>query len=392
MGLIQAALGAVTGTLADTWKDYFVCDAMDNNTLMVKGTKKGKGLFDSNDVISNGSGIVVAEGQCALVVDEGKIVEVAAEPGNYTYDSSTSPSIFAGGWEGIKETFQEMLSRFTYGGQAAKDQRVYYVNTKEVMGNMYGTATPIPFRLIDKNIGLDVDISVRCNGQYSFQIVNPLLFYQNVACNTTGAYTKDALENQMKTELLTALQGAFSVVSATGVRYSELPGHTSELVDALNVELNEKWTNLRGIKIVSLGINSVSISKEDEDLIKGLQINMNQQMAAANLAAAKAQAIKDAANNPNGAVAGIYGMNAVAGAGDDLNAMYAAGAAANAAKAAAQTEAPNPNAWTCECGSVNDGNFCPKCGKPKPAARFCPQCGKEVDADAKFCPYCGVQL
>jgi Putative virion core protein (lumpy skin disease virus) len=214
---------------------------------------------------------VVNEGQCALICESGLVLEAALEPGNYTFSSSESPSIFGSGFEGVKDTFKEMLSRFTYNGVATKNQRVYYVNTKEIMGNLFGTATPIPFRIIDRNIGLDLEASIRCNGEYSFKIVNPLLFYQEVSGNVSTTYTKDQLESQMRSELLTALQPALAKVAASGVRYSEVPAHTMELMDALNEQLNTRWTNLRGIKIVSLAINSLSLSKEDEATIKELQ-------------------------------------------------------------------------------------------------------------------------
>lgn len=354
MGLIKAAVGAVAGTFSDMWKDYFVCDSMDSNTLMVRGTKKGGGLFDGGDVITNGSGIVVADGQCALIVDEGQVLEVAAEPGNYTFDTSKSPSIFDNGWAGVKDTFNEMVARFSYEGAANKNQRVYYVNTKEILDNMFGTPTPIPFRVVDRNANLDLDISIRCNGQYSFQIVNPLLFYKNVAGNKIDRFSKDQLEGQMKSELLFALQPALAQISAAGVRYSEVPAHTVELVDALNINLSDKWTNLRGIKIVSMALNSLTASKEDEELIKNAQraaMNKDSAMANANIATAMADAMRDAANNPNGAAAAFMGVNMAQQAG---------------VTAAAFTNST--------------------------ATKFCTQCGKSVPADAKFCPYCGAQL
>lgn len=359
MGLIKAAISSLSGALADTWKDYFVCDALDSNTLMVKGTRKGSfSLFADPDVISNGSGVVVADGQCALIVAEGKILEVANEAGSYTYDTGLTPSVFDGGFKGIKEVFSDMIGRFTYGGIANKSQRVYYVNTKEIMNNMYGTATPVPFRVIDKNIGLDVDISIRCNGEYSFKIVNPLLFYQSVAGNATDTYTKEELAAQMKSELLTALQPAFAKISAAGVRYSEVPAHTSEMVDALNEELSKKWGELRGINIVSFGVNSISASKEDEDMIKNLQkaaVNKDPNMAGATLVTAQADAMRAAAENANGAAMGFMGMNMAMGAGSNAQAFYG--------QATAQTK----------------------------ATKFCKYCGKEIDADSKFCQYCGKE-
>lgn len=355
MGLILTAINSLTGTLNDNWKDYFVCDSLDSNTLIVKGTKKGKGLFGDPDVITNGSGIVVADGQCAIVVEEGRVVEVAGEPGNYTFDTSLSPTVFAG-WQGIKDTFKEMLERFTYEGVANKTQRVYYVNTKEIMGNLFGTANAIPFRLIDKNIGLDIDTAVRCNGEYSFAIVNPILFYKNVAGNSADRYTKEDLVAQMKVEVVNALQPALAKISALGVRYSEIPAHNTELADLINEQLSAKWEELRGIKVVSVNLNPITISPEDEKMIKDLQkaaTLKDPAMLAANLAAAQADAIRDAANNTNGVAAAMMGVNMVGGSGtsDTIT------AALNAAN--------------------------------KSDTKYCMSCGKQIPADAAFCPYCG---
>ncbi len=294
MGLIKAALGAVGGTFADQWKEYFYCEAMDSEILVQKGQKRVSGRSsnrhgDSN-VITDGSGIAVADGQCMMIVENGKVAEVCAEPGEYTYDSSLEPSIFGGSLgDGIRRTFAEIGRRFTYGGAAGKDQRVYYFNTKEIMGNKYGTPTPVPFRVIDRNIGLDVDISIRCNGEYSYRIADPILFYTNVCGNVAQFFERSEMDSMLKSELLTALQPAFARISEMGVRYSALPGHTMELADALNDVLSKKWKELRGIVIASFGVNSVSASKEDEDMIKQMQksaILRDPTMAAATLVGA----------------------------------------------------------------------------------------------------------
>ena len=357
MGLIKAIVGSVGGTLSETWKDYFVCDALDSNTLMVKGVKRG--ASGSGEIISNGSGIVVNEGQCALVVDEGKILEVAAEPGNYTFTTDKSPSIFDGGLKGITDTFKDMLGRFTYGGEVNKNQRVYYINTKEIFGNLFGTSQPIPFRVIDKNINLDVEMPIRCNGEYSFRITNPLIFYSKIAGNTSSTFTKDSIESQMKSEMLMALQPAFSKIAEAGVRYSEVPAHVDELAKALNDALANKWGENRGISLVNVSINSVSMDEENEKKIRDLQlaaVNKDVNMAAANLTQATADAMRDAANNQNGSMNGFVGMNMANGIGG------------------------NAAAQLFEQGKQNrSGGFCPKCGQP-------------VDADANFCPVCGYKL
>ena len=272
MGLIHAAIGTASGVLADQWKEYFYCEALDNNTLAVKGRKKtsARSSNHGNDnIISSGSLIAVADGQCMLIVEQGKIVDVCAEPGEYQYDASTEPSVFSGNLgESIMEVFKVVGKRFTFGGEAPKDQRIYYFNTKEIPGNKYGTPSPVPFRVVDQNVGLDIDISVRCFGEYSFRLSNPLLFYTNVCGNISNDYKVDQISGQMRTELLTALQPAFARISEKGVRYSALPAHTTELADALNQELSAKWSDVRGMEIVSVGVSSVKASEEDEAMIK----------------------------------------------------------------------------------------------------------------------------
>ena len=429
MGLIAAALGSATGVVADQFKEYFYCDALGANVMAVKGQKRSSGRSFNNgsdNIITSGSVISVADGQCMLIVEQGKIVDVCAEPGEYIYDASTEPSIFNGKLgDGIMEVFKAIGKRFTFGGEPPKDQRVYYFNTKEMPGNKYGTPSPVPFRVVDRNIGLDMDIAIRCFGEYSVRISNPLLFYTNVCGNVSAPYTLDQLLDQMRTELLTALQPAFARISEQGVRYSALPGHTMELADALNEELSAKWRDLRGVEIVSIGVSSVKASEEDEKMIKELQRNAalrDPNMAAAHLVGAQASAMQTAAANENGAAMGFMGMN-MAGAAGGMNAqsLFAMGQ-----QPAAPAPAPAANTWTCpSCGAVATGKFCPECGtrKPEPAAvsgwtcpscgtvnkgKFCAECGAKKPADAplykcdkcgwepedptkppKFCPECG---
>ena len=427
MGLISAALGAASGVLADQWKEYFYCEALPNNVLAVKGRKRVSGRSSnrgSDNIISSGSVIAVADGQCMLIVEQGKIVDVCAEPGEYIYDSSTEPSIFSGKLgEGILNVFKQIGKRFTFGGEAPKDQRVYYFNTKEITGNKYGTPSPVPFRVVDQNIGLDIDISIRCFGEYSFLLSNPLLFYTNVCGNVSDDYTSDKLEGQMKTELLTALQPAFARISEMGIRYSALPGHTTELANALNEELSAKWRDLRGIEIASIGVSSVKASEDDEALIKELQRNAafrNPNMAAAHLVGAQAAAMQAAASNTAaGPAMAFMGMNMAGQAGGaDAASLFQMGQqqAAPAAPAAGAWTCPSCGAtatgkfcpecgakkpepavgWTCPtCGTVNKGKFCAECGAKKPAAAIqylCDKCGWEPEAGAtppKFCPECG---
>ncbi|MBQ3103589.1 MAG: SPFH domain-containing protein [Oscillospiraceae bacterium] len=393
MGLIKAALGSAGGVLSDQWKEYFYCEAMDADVLAVKGTKRtGKRSSNtkgSENIISSGSVIAVNEGQCMMIVEQGKVVDVCAEPGEYTYDLSTEPSLFCGDLgQSIGEVFEAIGKRFTFGGEPPKDQRVYYFNTKEIIGNKYGTPSPVPFRVVDARVGLDVDISVRCFGEYSYRITNPLLFYTNICGNVDRAFTRGELDNQLKTELLTALQPAFAKISAMGIRYSALPGHTMELADALNEVLSKKWRDTRGIEIVSFGVSSIKANEEDEAMIRDMQKSAafrDPSMAAAQLVGAQADAMRAAAANQNaGPAMAFMGMNMAQGAGgasaQDLYKMAAAAPAAS----------PAAGGWTCACGhSGNTGNFCSECGGKKPASGWICACGKENNG--KFCSECGAK-
>lgn len=433
MGLLKALMGSVGGTLADQWKEYFYCDSMPEDVLAVKGKKRVSGRSanrENDNIITNGSVIAVADGQAMMIVDQGKVVEFTAEPGEFTYDASSEPTIFCGDLgTSIMETFKTVGKRFTFGGEKAKDQRVYYFNLKELVGSKYGTPSPVPFRVVDRNIGLDWEISVRCFGEYSFHICDPLLFYTNVCGNITEDYTRDRLEGQMKTELLTALQPAFARISEMGIRYSSLPAHTMELADILNQVLSKKWRELRGIEIVSFGVSSIKASEEDEKMLKDMQrtaVFSNPNMAAAYDVMARGDAMKAAASNTAGAATGFMGMGMVQNMGGGTNAaqLFQMGQQQAAQPAAAPASAPAPAAerwkcscgatatgkfctecgakrpeapagWTCSCGTVNQGKFCTECGAKKPSAApqyRCNKCGW-VPADPKnpprFCPECG---
>ena len=444
MGLIKAGLGAVGGTLADQWKEFFYCESIDNDVLAVKGqkrtSKRSSNTKGSDNIITSGSGIAVADGQCMMIVEQGKIVDICAEPGEYTYDASTEPSIFSGNLgDAISKTFQTIGKRFTFGGDTGKDQRVYYFNTKELIDNKFGTPNPIPFRVVDHNIGLDIDVSVRCSGVYSYRIADPLLFYANVCGNFEQQYDRNQIEGQLKTEFVSALQPAFASISQQGIRPSALPAHAMELCDAMNQALTQKWSQLRGLVIVSVAMNPITLPEEDAQMIKEAQrmaMLRNPAMAAATLAGAQADAMKTAAGNAGGAMTGFMGMNMANMAGG-LNAqnLYAMGQQ-QAAQAPQMPNQPQPMAqpaaapasagqwkcscgalvsgnfcpecgskkpqapaadagWTCSCGAVNTGKFCSNCGSPRPAMKpryRCDKCGWEPEDPTnppKFCPNCG---
>ncbi|MBO4972689.1 MAG: SPFH domain-containing protein [Clostridia bacterium] len=428
MGLIKALFGATGGTLADQWKEFFYCDALDADVLVTRGQKQvGKRSSNkkgNDNVISNGSGIAVADGQCMIIVDQGKVVELCAEPGEYTYDSSSEPSIFTGSLgKGILDTFKTIGKRFTYGGDTGKDQRVYYFNTKEILNNKFGTPTPILFRVVDNNIGLDIDVSVRCSGVYSYKITNPLLFYTNVCGNVSYEYRREEIDSQLKTEFISALQPAFGRLSSLGLRPTAIPSHVGELCEYMNETLTDKWEETRGIKVEAIAMNPVSLPEEDAEIIKNAQKNAilrDPTMAAATLAGAQADAMRTAAGNSAGAMTGFMGLGMANGAGGaNMAGLYEMGRN-NPAPEKKPEPVRSADTWKCSCGCETDGKFCPECGQKKPEAgwtcacgsvnkgKFCPECGSRKPADAplyrcdkcgwepedpknppKFCPECG---
>ena len=453
MGLIKAFVGAAEGTLADQWKEFFYCDAMDKSVMVKKGQKRtgvrSSNVHGNDNIISNGSGIAVADGQCMIIVEQGKVVEVCAEPGQFTYDTSTEPSIFSGNLgDSIKASFATVGKRFTFGGDTGKDQRIYYFNTKELIDNKFGTPNPIPFRVVDSKIGLDIDVSVRCSGVYSYRISNPLLFYTNVCGNVENEYTRDELDRQLKTEFISALQPAFGKLSELELRPNQIVTHNTDLENAMNETLSAKWGELRGLKVVSIALGSVTLPDEDAEMIKQAQrtaMLQNPTMAAATMVGAQADAMKAAAANESGAMNGFIGMGMAMNAGGGMNAqnMFAMGAQQEEARrqeemrrqeearrqeamrqqmAAAPVQQQSADSWTCSCGYVATGKFCPECGTKRPEkptgwvcscgalnkGKFCSECGAKKPTDEplyrcdkcgwepedpkhppKFCPECG---
>lgn len=393
MGLIKAGMGALGGVLADQWKEYFYCEAMDADTLAVKGQKRtsrrSSNTKGSDNIISNGSVIAVADGQCMMIVEQGRVVEFCAEPGEFVFDASTEPSIFAGKFgESLKQTFQAVGKRFTFGGEAPKDQRVYYFNTKELIDNKFGTPNPVPFRVVDNKIGLDVDVSIRCSGVYSYKIADPMLFYTRVCGNVEQVYTRDNLDAQLKTEFISALQPAFGKLSELELRPNQIVNHTTELEDAMNSALSKKWGELRGLAVVSIALGSLTLPEEDAEMIKQAQraaILRDPTMAAATLTGAQADAMRTAAANENGAMAGFMGLGFAQQAGG-INAqnLYAMGQQQQRVVSA-------PTGWQCACGAIATGNFCPECGTKKPAPAGSWKCTCGSVNTGKFCAECGAR-
>lgn len=413
MGLIKAVLSSTKSVLQDQWKEFFYCDSLEKDVLAVRGkksTSKRSVNKGSDNIISNGSGIVVADGQCMMIVEQGKVVEFCAEPGNFTYSTSSEPSIFAGKLgESILESFKTLGKRITFGGSEGKDQRVYYFNLKEIMDNKFGSSNPIPFRVVDSKIGLDLDVSIRCSGVYSYRITDPMVFYANVCGNITGEYRRDELDSQLKTEFISALQPAFGKLSDLQLRPNQIVSHTTDLENAMNAVLSEKWKGKRGIEVSSVAIGSLTLPEEDQQAIKDAQQSVfygNPTNAAGTIASATAQAMKNASKNPNGSMAGFMGMGMAMNAGmgnlsglfAQQNQQFAQNNVQNNVNPTSATPTPTQQSdyWVCQsCGAQNKGKFCMECGTKKPtgAPLFrCDKCGwqpKDPYNPPKFCPECG---
>ncbi|MBQ9762229.1 MAG: SPFH domain-containing protein [Oscillospiraceae bacterium] len=400
MGLIKAGIGAVGGVLADQWKEFFYCDALPADVLMRKGSKRitsrSSNTKGNDNIISNGSGIAVADGQCMIIVEQGKIVEVCAEPGEFIYDSSTEPSIFAGSLgRSILDTFKAIGKRFAYGGDTGKDQRVYYFNTKEIMGNKFGTASPILFEVTNKRVGFYKTVHIKCNGIYSYFITDPLLFYTKVCANVEDEFTRDEIDGTLKTEFVSHLQTAFGVLAEQELRPAQLPAKVNELRAAMNDALRYEWIESRGITVGKIALNPINLTDEDMKAISQMEDSMsygsNAAMMAGRMTNATANAMETAAGNSAGAMTGFMGMgmagNAMGGGFNSAQQLFQMGQQQQAAAA------PAADSWKCACGATVTGKFCNECGakKPEPQAADGWKCACGATVTGKFCTECGAK-
>ncbi len=419
MGLIKAGIGAVGGVLADQWKEFFYCESLPEDVLVTKGQKVVNGKRSSNtkgsdNIISNGSKIAVNEGQFMIIVDQGEIVEFCGEAGEFIYDTSTEPSLFSGSFgSSLKETFKTIGRRFTMGGDTGRDQRIYFFNTKEIIGNKFGTPNPIMFDVVNRDINMRRTVQVRCNGIYSYTITNPLLFYTKISGNVEDEYTRDRIDPQLKTEFIDALQPALASLSELGLRPAQLPAKATELKAAMNEALRREWIESRGITVEKIALNPITLTEEDMKKINQMEeaatYGSNAFMMAGRMTEATANAMENAASNEGGAMNGFIGMNMAMGAGGNsgFNAaqqFYNMGVQQQQQQMAQQPVAPAANTWICSCGATNSAKFCSECGSPKPAndgwtcscgavnkGKFCAECGSPKPAGAKLyrCDKCG---
>ena len=425
MGLIRALAAGASTVLADQWREYFCADSLDNNVLVAKGHMKTtkRSLFGarnkaSEDIITNGSVISVNEGQVALILCDGKVADFCAEPGYFKWDNSTEPSMFGGNFfRGMIDSFKRIGYRFTFGGDTGSQQRVYYINVKEIMDNKFGTKTPVPY----DDPYYKTALYIRYFGHYSFKITDPLIFFSSVAGNVTETYTVEMLREICSDEFMTALDTSLARCSAEGIKFSQLPLRQRDIARYMSETLDEEWRARRGMEIISVALSKVTPDDDSRRRIEEFDTNVmhaSPEAMAGGLAYARMAAMKDAAKNSAGAMTGFMGVGMAAsalGGSDSQGALLENAQKMQAAKAAKKkadsgrscpkckanvtgkfcsecgTKMPEEDGWTCSCGAHNTGRFCSECGKPKPENGYTCSCGYRSDKPFKFCPECGKQ-
>lgn len=386
MGLKKAAKSAISSTLKDQWKEVIRCEDMTDNILMIKKTTE-------TGVISNKSTIIVAPGQCAVIYDNGRIIDATAEDGLYEFDSSSTPSFFAGQF---KDTFKEMWERFTYDGGTAKEQAVYFFNTKEIMENKFGTATPVTFQdwshpLINEmtNTMTPLRVEIKCFGTYTFRISNPALFMSKIA-GISNIYTKSKLEEQLKSEIMGAIQNVINELGNEEYKVPalELQNHTDEIRQIISERNCDERIKDRGLSLVSFEIETVTLTDESEQKIDRYEYNVNSYMQKGRMVDAYANAIENAASNSSGVLDGMIGIGMMNMSSDGIMKGMANKAFTHTNEQTATND--NSSKWEClNCKKENEGAFCSNCGTKKPESSFCSNCGEKLEKNAKFCSKCG---
>lgn len=361
MGLIKSAFKSVSGELHDQWKDFIKCEDMDMNTLMVKKTTP-------NGIITKDSAVMVSPGQIAVIFESGKILDATAEEGIYTFDSSTSPSFFAGQFG---EVFKDMWKRFVYNGAVAKEQAVFYINAKEILDNKFGTASPVPYQdyshVIPNQMTGELTplrVQVKCFGKYTYKISDPATFMRMYA-GTGEVVTKEQLNEQMRSEVLSSFQNVLNELGNKDhkVPVLELPSSTDEIKKTMDEKVFDEPIRKRGIEIIGFAIESVTLDDESNRKIDEYEHNSNSMMQQGRVL----NVMEKAAENANGAANGFMGVGMMNMASGGLS----GGVMANAF---------NNNGNNQPSNNENEGaKFCPNCGTKSNGGKFCTNCGTKLD-------------
>lgn len=405
MGLISAAVSSVSGVLSDSWKEVIEPDDMSDSTLLVKGVavKKGSNKKGTDNYVSNGSVIHVYPNTLMLLMDGGKIVDYSAQEGYYEVNNSSAPSIFNGE---LKDSVKETWKRFQFGGVPSQKQYVYYINTAEIKGIKFGTRNPVNY--FDNFY--NAELFLRAHGSYSIKITDPIKFFTEFAPKGTDRIEIKDLSEQLFNEFMDALQSAINQMSVDGVRISAITSKSRELSKYMADVLDADWNDLRGIKVCSVGLASISYDDESKALInmrnKGAMMS-DPTIREGFVQSSVAQGMQAAGSNTSGAANAFMGMGmGMNAAGGFMSAASQTNAAQMAQQQAAQQAAQQnqaANGWKCSCGTVNTGNFCSGCGSKKPentswtcscgttnTGRFCSNCGSPKPAGEWVCS-CGTK-
>ena len=425
MGIIKAVSQAIRGNLGDQYKEVFEPANMGDQTVFTSGQliRRGNNQKGTDDTVSNGSVIHVYDNQFMMLVDGGKIVDYTAEPGYYTVDNSSLPSLFNGQFG---DSLKDAWNRIGFGGATPTKQKVFYLNLQEIKGIKFGTTNPVNYF----DTFYNAELFIRAHGTYSIKIVNPLQFYAEAIPKNKDHVEITEINEQYLSEFMEAFQAAINQMSADGTRISFVTSKARELGKYMANVLDEDWNQLRGMEIQAVGIKSISYDEKSQELIntrnEGAMLS-DPTIAQGYMAKNLSEGVKAAGSNSAGAMTGFMGVGmGINAMGNMMNSFapnqqaaaqqpaadaqatagaVAAGAmAAGAAKAGEWTcecgqsntgkfcsncgkAAPVKNEWTCECGTVNTGRFCSECGKPAPIPEWTCECGT-VNA-GKFCSNCG---
>ncbi len=374
MGLLKSIISSTSSAFGDQLKEFVTCPEMTKETLLVRGiVNHGKGNKNpSEGVISNGSGIVVPEGTAMMIIENGEIREFSAEPGTYTWNTSTESSVFTGGfWKGIGETFKTIGKRFTYGGEPAKDQRVYYVNMLVLAGNKFGS--PQPKKITDDNYGM---LEVTFFGEYAFQVKDPIILVKSViGANASDVVTiEDVLGSQLKAKFVEQLTKALTIVMRKNkIPFGDMGMYGSDISDEMNTILDETWHKQYGLEITDVALSDINLTDESMARVSKIddaKIFANANMQSGLMASATADAMKAAANNPNGSVGAFMGMGMAQNIGGNMMGVTSQNATAESIPVAQENST--------EPGTLFDKKVCPKCGAAV-NGKFCSECGEKVE-------------